>query len=70
PPELPPRPLALGGEVFACDVGQPIRRFAEPGLPNIGHWSEFDRGGHVPAIEVPDLFVGDLRAFAAKIRQG
>ncbi|MBL6277366.1 epoxide hydrolase [Micromonospora fiedleri] len=70
PPELPPPPLPFGVAVFPCDVGQPIRRFAERGLPNIVQWSEFDRGGHFPAMEVPDLFVGDLRAFAAKIRQG
>jgi hypothetical protein len=28
-----------------------------------GDWSEFDRGGHLPALEAPDLLVGDLRAF-------
>ena len=29
----------------------------------IGHWSEFDRGGHFPAMEVPDLLVDDMREF-------
>jgi pimeloyl-ACP methyl ester carboxylesterase len=46
------------------DPGQPIRRFAEVSFPNILRWSEFDRGGHFAAMEQPDLFVGDLRAFA------
>jgi epoxide hydrolase len=27
------------------------------------HWSEFSAGGHFPAMEVPDLLVGDLRKF-------
>jgi pimeloyl-ACP methyl ester carboxylesterase len=27
------------------------------------HWSEFDEGGHFPAMEVPDLLVTDLREF-------
>jgi len=31
---------------------------------NIARWTRFDRGGHFPAVEVPDLFVSDLRAFA------
>jgi hypothetical protein len=39
-----------------------IRRFAEK-AHNITRWSEFDSGGHFPALEVPDLLVGDVRAF-------
>jgi pimeloyl-ACP methyl ester carboxylesterase len=35
---------------------------------NIGHWSEFDRGGHFPSMEVPDLVVGDIRAFFRSLR--
>jgi pimeloyl-ACP methyl ester carboxylesterase len=32
---------------------------------NIVHWKEQARGGHFPAMEVPDLFVADLRAWGA-----
>jgi pimeloyl-ACP methyl ester carboxylesterase len=32
------------------------------------HWTEFDRGGHFPAIEVPDLLVADLQAFLRRVR--
>ncbi len=35
---------------------------------NITHWSEMPRGGHFAAMEVPDLFVEDVRAWAAKQR--
>jgi epoxide hydrolase len=31
------------------------------------HWSEFDRGGHFAAMEVPDLLVGDIGAFFSKL---
>ena len=34
----------------------------------IEHWSEFDRGGHFPAMEVPDLLVGDMREFFRSFR--
>jgi len=34
----------------------------------IAHWSQFAEGGHFPAIEVPDLLVGDLRAFFRDLR--
>ncbi|WP_372671784.1 epoxide hydrolase family protein [Amycolatopsis kentuckyensis] len=63
PAPPPPLPVPLGVAVFPHDPGQAIRRFAEPFFPNIVHWSEFDRGGHFAALEQPELFVGDLRAF-------
>ena len=60
-------PLATptGVAVFARDVA--IRRYAEGGA-NIVHWSEFDRGGHFAAMEVPDLLVADVRAFFRSLR--
>ncbi len=44
-----------------------VRKLAER-ADNIVHWTEFDRGGHYPAHEVPDLLVGDLRRFFADRR--
>ena len=29
----------------------------------IAHFSEFEEGGHFPAMEAPDLLVGDIREF-------
>jgi microsomal epoxide hydrolase len=34
---------------------------------HVAHWSDFDRGGHFAAMEQPDAFVGDVRAFARTI---
>jgi hypothetical protein len=34
----------------------------------IPHWSEFKEGGHFPAMEVPELLVGDLRKFFHNVR--
>jgi pimeloyl-ACP methyl ester carboxylesterase len=34
----------------------------------IAHWSEFDRGGHFPAMEEPELLIGDVRAFFRPLR--
>jgi pimeloyl-ACP methyl ester carboxylesterase len=57
-----PEPSATpqGWAVFGD--GGIIRRLVDPEQA-IAHWSEFDRGGHFPAMEVPDLLVADLRAF-------
>lgn len=35
---------------------------------DVVHWSEQPEGGHFAAMEVPDLFVEDLRAFGREIR--
>lgn len=62
-----PSTVPTGVAVFPRDVGLPVRRLAER-IHNIVHWSEFDRGGHFPGMEVPDLLVGDLRRFFRAIR--
>ncbi len=58
--------VPTGVAVFAEDTA--IRRYGEQ-MYNIVHWSEFDRGGHFPALEVPDLLVNDVRAFFAKVQE-
>ena len=50
----------MGYAVFAGDTA--IRALADP-TGQIAHWSEFDTGGHFPAMETPDLLVADVRAF-------
>jgi microsomal epoxide hydrolase len=62
-----PSPVPMGVAVFPRDLILPIRRFAEP-THNILHWSEFDRGGHFAAMEVPDLLIGDVRTFFRRFR--
>ena len=54
-----------GVAVFPGDFG--IRTIAERD-DNVVHWSEFDRGGHFAAMEVPDLLVGDVRTFFRELR--
>src|SRR6266487_4663652 len=68
PPPPPPLTVPLGVAVFPHDISLPIRRFADRAFPKIVHWTEFDRGGHFAAMEEPDLFVGDLRAFARTLK--
>jgi hypothetical protein len=47
--------------------GSLLRRALDP-EHSLQHWSEFDRGGHFPAMEVPDLLVGDVRLFFRGLR--
>jgi pimeloyl-ACP methyl ester carboxylesterase len=50
-----------GVAVFPHDTARPVRFLAER-TEKIVRWTEFDRGGHFPALEQPDLVVADLRA--------
>jgi pimeloyl-ACP methyl ester carboxylesterase len=52
----------IGVAVFKDDF-QTIRPLAERDNTAVEHWSEFERGGHYAALEVPELVVGDLRTF-------
>ncbi len=63
-----PLVVPLGVAVFPEDCILPIRRFADRDFSTITHWSEFDRGGHFPALEVPQLFVDDVRTFFRSLR--
>ena len=53
-----------GVAVFKDDF-QTIPALAERDNANIVHWSEFSRGGHFAALEVPEDLIADLRAFFA-----
>ena len=56
-----PQGLALfGGDDLLRKVLDPDHKMA--------HWSEYDRGGHFAALEVPDLLVDDLRTFFRGLR--
>jgi pimeloyl-ACP methyl ester carboxylesterase len=43
-----------------------IRRILDPGH-DLAYWNQHASGGHFPAMEAPDVLVGDLRAFFAGI---
>lgn len=65
-PSIAPTPTGVA--VFGRDIAAPVRRLAEL-HHNIVHWTEFERGGHFAALEQPDLFATDVRAFFHRARQ-
>ncbi|MBT2479893.1 epoxide hydrolase family protein [Streptomyces sp. ISL-94] len=60
PPEVSRTPTALAD--FPRDNFIPLRHVAAR-TDNIVRWTSYDRGGHFPAMEVPELLVEDVRAF-------
>jgi epoxide hydrolase len=63
----PPQSKPVGVALFPADVFLPVRKIADRDIPTIVHWTEFDRGGHFAAMEVPELLVQDIRAFVRKL---
>jgi pimeloyl-ACP methyl ester carboxylesterase len=55
-------PSPLGVAVLPRDITQSIRPLIEP-THDIRQWTEFPRGGHFAALEVPDLLAADITSF-------
>jgi pimeloyl-ACP methyl ester carboxylesterase len=52
---------------FPAEITKMPRRWVE-GRYDVVHWTEPPRGGHFAAMEVPDLFVDDVRQFFRLVR--
>lgn len=57
--------VPTGVAVFGFDE-VPIRRYGETSN-TIVRWNEFEVGGHYAVLEVPDVWVGDVRGFFGQI---
>jgi pimeloyl-ACP methyl ester carboxylesterase len=60
--------VPAGFALFPQELNQPPREWAERGL-RIQRWTQMPRGGHFAALEEPELFVEDLRAFFRPLRE-
>ena len=68
----PPRQVGrvevpTAGAIFPHEVLFTPRKWAEAAY-NLKRWTEMPRGGHFAAMEQPELFVEDVRAFFADLR--
>ena len=52
---------------FPKEIIQTPRSWMEPGF-NVTHWTDFNEGGHFPAMEKPQLLAEDIRAFFRPLR--
>ena len=60
--------VPTGCTVFPHEVPHPSRRWAAKRYTDIRHWSEPARGGHFAALEQPETFVEEVRAFFRLVR--
>jgi hypothetical protein len=52
---------------YPAEITKIPRRWVEARY-HVTHWAEMERGGHFAAMEVPDLFVDDVRTFFRAVR--
>jgi pimeloyl-ACP methyl ester carboxylesterase len=58
-------PAPAGMAVFAADD---LMRYVLNRDGHIEHWSEFETGGHFPAMEAPEALIDDIRTFFRDLR--
>jgi microsomal epoxide hydrolase len=61
------RGVPTGVTVLPFDLDRPVRRVVEQAVDLVS-WTELARGGHFPAMEVPELLVAELRRFVRLVR--
>jgi epoxide hydrolase len=60
--------VPTGCTVFPHELQRPSQRWAERRFHDIRYWSEPEHGGHFAALEQPELFVDEVRAFFRLVR--
>ncbi|AIT81420.1 epoxide hydrolase family protein [Novosphingobium pentaromativorans] len=60
--------VPVGHARFPAEIRRTPRKWAETICSNIVRWEEQPRGGHFAALEAPDLFIDEIRAFARQLR--
>jgi hypothetical protein len=68
-PSQRPDSSAHGTVAGAPRIGAPPRARAERAF-NVQRWTEVQRGGHFPALEISDRFVTEVREFFRPLRDG
>jgi pimeloyl-ACP methyl ester carboxylesterase len=60
--------VPVGCSIFPKELQRPSRRWAARRFTDIRYWNEPERGGHFAALEQPDLFAREVRAFFRVVR--
>lgn len=64
-----PVPVPTGVSLFPREIAPLPRSWAERRFSDIRHWNDdLERGGHFASLEVPDVFVSELRTFFRMVR--
>ncbi|MEE4361705.1 MAG: epoxide hydrolase [Pseudomonadales bacterium] len=60
--------VPTGCSLFPREIFRSSRRWFEKRFPEVIHWREHERGGHFAALEVPEVYVDELRTCFRPLR--
>lgn len=66
--DFTPLDVPAGVAVFPCEIFPASERWVRARYRDLRRYRELDRGGHFAALEEPDLFADELRAFFGGLR--
>ena len=67
-PNLDPIDMPVGCSIFPKEIFRCSRRWAEKRFSNLVHWNELERGGHFAALELPEVFLQEVRGCFKSLR--
>ena len=67
-PNLDPIDMPVGCSIFPREIFRCSRRWAEKRFSNLIHWNEPERGGHFAALELPGVFLQEVRSCFTSLR--
>jgi len=65
---LDPIEMPVGCSIFPKEIFRCSRRWAEKRFSNLVYWNELERGGHFAALELPDIFLQEVRSCFSSLR--
>ena len=65
---MDPVTVPAGVSLFPKEIFRASRRWVEKRFTQLIHWSEHDRGGHFAALEVPEVYVEQVRSCFRSLR--
>jgi pimeloyl-ACP methyl ester carboxylesterase len=65
---LDPIDMPTGCSMFPKEIFPSSRRWAQKRFSNLIYWNELERGGHFAALELPDIFLQEVRSCFKSLR--
>ena len=67
-PNFDPIDIPVACSIFPKEIFRSSERWARKRFSNLIYWNELDKGGHFAALEQPEVFIGELRAWLHALR--
>jgi pimeloyl-ACP methyl ester carboxylesterase len=65
---LDPIDMPVGCSIFPKEIFRCSRRWAQKRFSNLVYWNDLERGGHFAALELPEVFLQEVRSCFRNLR--